>query len=316
MMPGRGTGWALALVAAWATAGHAQETGRVAAELAPREITVGDAAVATLHVFLPAGAATDLSLPDWSKGWGDAEVLASNPGVSRSAAGGSEVRLELRITAFKTGEIALPAIDLGCADPNPEWCRTPADLRLTVRSVLPATPAGESPPAPRPAQPPRPLAVPATFWWATVALALACAAAAIAVARRRPATAAGPAAPVQPPLPELLDALATLVALDPIAGAQRLSTAFRRYLGRVFRFPAVESSTSEIHRQLLGRALEPALVRRGVQLLRDCDQVKFARKPFGRDDLGQQVAIARELAAGVERHLAPPAPPAPLKVPA
>lgn len=163
---------------------------------------------------------------------------------------------------------------------------------------------------------PRPLAVPATFWWATVALALACAAAAIAVARRRPATAAGPAAPVQPPLPELLDALATLVALDPIAGAQRLSTAFRRYLGRVFRFPAVESSTSEIHRQLLGRALEPALVRRGVQLLRDCDQVKFARKPFGRDDLGQQVAIARELAAGVERHLAPPAPPAPLKVPA
>jgi hypothetical protein len=121
--------------------------------------------------------------------------------------------------------------------------------------------------------------------------------------RRRAAT-----RPVRevPPLEELEAALGGLAAGSPAeAGHAVLSLALRRYLGRSLAFHAAESTTSEIQRELAARRLDTALIKGAVHLLRDCDGVKFARRPASGEELLRRVAATRELAGAVEAHLHP-----------
>jgi hypothetical protein len=289
----------LALLA-WARLAGAQE---VEVDLAPRSITVGDPVTATLSVVVDgADANAEPRFPDWSKGWGEAEVLASTP-VERLAEG-SRFRFvqKLELTAFRPGSVPLPpvAVRVG-ADPERELA-TP-DLAIEVRSVLPA---GEASPAPRPAEPPRPLPRPVAALWTIGALAAAVLAAALLWRRRAVAAPLAVAAAV-PPFPELEAALAELAGDEPVAGHARLSAALRRYLGRTLGFPAVESTSREIERALAARSLEPSLVARAARLLREADQVKFARRATSADELARRGAAARAVAESVEAHLAPPA---------
>jgi hypothetical protein len=152
-----------------------------------------------------------------------------------------------------------------------------------------------------------PLATPASVWWLLAALlSFAVAAAALLAERERSRRRETSPQPAMPPLEELLAALSTLPgAAAPEPGHTALSLALRRYLGRALGFHAAESTTSEIGRQLAGRDLGRELARGTVQLLRDCDQVKFARRPASPAELAARVEAARGIALGIEDGLRP-----------
>lgn len=291
-------------LAVFLLAGAALTTGaraEVEVTLDPPAITVGDPATATLAVDLPGNAT--LTFPDWSRGWGDARVLEAGPVEATPAGGRTRYRQRITLTAFRIGKIELPPVAIRTEGGAGELT-TPKALALEVRSVLPADAAQSTP---MPPEPPRPLPRPRAALWTIGALALAIAAAAFAARRAGLVRAAAGEAPALPPLPELEAALAALAGVAPASGHARLSTALRRYFGRALGFHAVESTTREIERQLAARHLEATLVARSARLLRDADQVKFARRDATSDELERRRTEALALAGAVETHLRPPA---------
>lgn len=293
---------ALWLVAAAFGSGLRAESPGVAVTLDPPAITVGDPATATLTLEVEGGGPP--SFPDWSRGWGDAQVVEAGPIESAPAGARTRYLQKLKLTAFRTGKVELPPVAVRL-DGSAGELRTPAALALEVRSVLPADARQATP---MPPEPPRPLPAPAAALWTIGALAAAVLAAAW-LARRAGTAAAGAAEPpALPPLAELEAALAALRGEASTPGHARLSAALRRYLGRALGFHAVESTTREIERQLAARRLEAALVSRSTRLLREVDQVKFARREATADDLERRCGDALEVAGALERHLHPPAP--------
>ena len=289
-----------ALLFAGATLAPAARAG-VEVRLDPPAITVGDPSIATLAVELPNGAPP--AFPDWSRGWGDALVLEAGAVEATPAGGRTRYQQRLKLTAFRTGRIELPPVALR-ADGAGDALTTPPTLALEVRSVLPAEAAEATP---MPPEPPRPLPRPVAALWTIGALAAAVAAAAWLARRAGAAAGAAAVAPALPPFPELEAALAALGGEAPAPGHARLSAALRRYLGRALGFPAVESTTREIERQLAARRLDANLVARSARLLREADQVKFARREANAEELTRRRAEALALAGAVESHLHPPA---------
>lgn len=289
---------AIVAILAVARAAAGVEGPQVDVALDPPVLTVGDPVEATLEIVV-AGDGSDVLFPDWSKGWGDAEVLDAGE-VERTPIGeGARLRQRLRLTAFKPGKVALPPVAIRLDRDGSSRVSTPAGLELEVRSVLPED---EAEVAPMPPEPPRPLALPTAAYWTMGALVAAIVAAAL-VARRR----ARGAKPVRAlsPFEELVGALGALGDAAPEPGYERLSNALRRYLGRALDFPAVESSTREIERALAARRLDPALVQRAARLLRESDLVKFGRRAAARELLAQRAADARGIGEAVELHLRP-----------
>jgi hypothetical protein len=291
---------ALVLAAAPLLAGSA----RLEVDLAPRTATVGEPILVTLTLRLdgsPAGAGPNF--PEWTESWGDATVLEASPVARREEGGETLFVQKLRLAAFRPGRIALPLRQVRLDGPPATTLSTPADLALEIRSVL----SGDATKlAPKPPDPPRPLPVPHAFAWTATALAALAIGAAILLWRRPGAAARTRAATALPPLAELELALATLDGQPPVAAQAALSLGLRRYLGRSFEFPAVESTTSELARRLDRRGLERDLVKRCVRLLREADGVKFARQPTDAAAVARGRDEARTLALGVEQHLHPP----------
>ncbi|HXT52622.1 MAG TPA: hypothetical protein VN811_16400 [Thermoanaerobaculia bacterium] len=285
----------------------------VRARLAPTEITVGDRVRVELEVTLPPGEswgppAVDARL----RQWGGAEVLA----VQRPQAlpgPPARYRLDLLVTAFRPGKVTLPPIPVLVAplrqeDPSPPPLRlaTPP-LQLTVRSVLPA----EGQPTPQPPTPPQPVPIGQAFWWTSGGLALAClAAAGLLLWRRRGLVAVAPPAPPLPPMARFLNDLAALAKEPSVEQVHTgISMALRHLLAALLAFPAAERTTTEIDRELRGGRLESATRRRLLELLRRCDEVKFARRPATRLEAAERLASARQIGEDVGRELAPaPAP--------
>ncbi len=265
-----------------------------------RGLTVGDPVDATLTVQLPAGSDLTARFPDWSSGWGDAQVLSFSPVERRSSPGGVELVQKVRLAAFRTGKIELPAKSVVVDSAPPETLHTPSDLALEVASVLPAH---STKLAPKPAAPPRRQRVPKAFWWTVGSLLLAAAAAALAPRRLRPPEARP--APALDPLSELQRSLDQLAELEPVVAHARLSLALRHFLGRSFTMPAAESTTTELARRLDGHGLEREVVRETVRLLREVDPIKFARRSTTREELSVRVERARSIASDVDRHLRP-----------
>jgi len=186
--------------------------------------------------------------------------------------------------------------------PRPLVFTTPP-LELTVRSVLPA----QGQPTPQPPTPPQPLPVGAAFWWTAGGLALAClAAGALLFWRRRGLIAATPPAP---PLPPLALFQRTLAALAGETSPERLHTgislALRQLLAALIGFPAVESTTTEIDRTLRGGRLQTTTRRRLLDLLRRCDEVKFAKRAVSPEEARERLAAARTIGEDVEHELRP-----------
>ncbi len=270
--------------------------------LEPQTIAVGDPVVATLTLELDsADAAREATFPDWSKGWGEAEVLHASP--VEKASSGDRVQLvqRLRLTAFSPGTTALPPIEVRLSGEPELRILTPPNLALEVRSVIPAD---DKELKPAPPAPPRALTVPRSFWWTLAAGGALVLLAALLVWRNRP----GPdplAAPQLSPLAELERALGLLAAEPPAGAFAHLSQALRRYLGRRLGFRALESTTSEVQRRLAAQRFDPAFVQRIARLLRLADQIKFARRPAEQAEATARIAEARELAGTIESRLAP-----------
>lgn len=270
----------------------------VRVELDPAAITVGDPVTALVVVE---GTEAAPQIGPWSTSWGEAEIAESGP---VEPAGSGRWQQRLRLTAFRTGELTLPPPEVVADGVS----LTAEPITLTIRSVLPPD---EENPAPRPPAPPVPLPTPAAFWWLLAALtAFTLAGVALLAERERQRRREVRPRPAVPPLAELLAALAPLGGGESEAGHTALSLALRRYLGRRLDFPAAESSTSEISRWLATQRLGRDLARTTVQLLRDCDQVKFARRPATAAELASRLVLAREVAGEIETSLQPPAEPA------
>jgi hypothetical protein len=291
------------------------------AAVAPAEVTVGDRVRVTLEVTLPAGErwGPPAIAPDL-RHWGEAELLARGRPVALPEAHPGDpprYRMELLLTAFRTGKVDLPPMPVAVAPlrqeepsppPPPLVFNTPP-LSFTVRSVLPAQ--GEA--TPKPPTPPQPLPLGAAFWWTSGGLALACAlAATLLLWRRRGLVAERPAAPALPPLALFLRELAALAGEpSPERVHVGLSLALRHLLASLLGFPAAERTTSEIDRELRRGPLTVPTRRRLLELLRLCDAVKFARHPATVAEARQRLLTAREVSEEVQRELVPEAPAAP-----
>lgn len=326
----RGGGLAPTLLLLLAGAGLAQEpapadeagpalgAARLKVELAPREITVGDRVAATLTlVWMREAPVAEPRFPTWQESWGPAEVLETGDVEGFVDQSGRRIyRQSVTLTAFRTGAVDLPpvtvavplegeTVEVASEDPG----------GFEVRSVLPDEPAdGEEaePLEPRAAAPPVALAPDNRFWIAAGVLAALTALMAWLVARRlalTPGALAAPARPRPAPLAELEERLRRV---DPAAGAEpahtALSLALRDFLGRSLGFQALESTTSEVHRRLQRTPVPAAVAQQLVRLLRDCDQVKFARLDVPPARTEDRLVRARGLARDVDAGLRPPEP--------
>lgn len=307
--PGRKVGGRLVLagLVAWAAPAAAAGAASLDATLEPPTATVGDRVEARLVLATgPGELAGEPRFPAWGERWGAAEVVEAGPVErSRSGAGTIEHSQHLVLTAFRTGDLELPPRRVAVPGPDGTtelW--TPAELTLRVASVLPDGEEAESV-EPQPPAPPRALPLGAAFWWTLAALSLlAVGAVTLAVRRHRPA--AGSRGRRPGPAEELAEALRSAGREPaPDEGHVLLSLALRRYLGRTLGFPAPESTTSEVRRELRRRRVPAAVEARTDELLRACDRVKFACEPVARQTLEARLEAAREVAGALEAHLAP-----------
>lgn len=286
----------------------AQPAPRVTVTLNPQQPTVGDRVEAVLTLTVPtADLAAEPRFPVWSGKWGEAEVLLEGPGQKISEEGGvATYQQRIVLAAFRPGKVPLPATNVAIPQKNRTLqAATPAGLGLDVRSVLPAD---EKQQVPRPPAPPRQLPIGERFWWTLAASLALCLLAGWLLWRRRKTAAEGPGAvPVLAPFEELSGELDRLLSAEPspVLLHTRLSMALRRYLGRVLPFPAVESTTSEVMRQLQSRRMPGPLVRQTVELLRACDMVKFARQEVGDARTRERLDAARQLGRDYETLFAP-----------
>jgi hypothetical protein len=275
-------------------------------QLAPTGPTVGDRVQATITVRVAAsGLAGEPRFPAWGKAWGEAEIVEQGDPAKVSEQDGFAVwQQRLTLAAFRPGQVPLPPTAIAIPrQAGTVQVRTPRDLAIAVRSVIPRS---EKEPQPKPPAPLRPLPVGERFWWTLAALLAATLAVAWLLLRRRRAVAGAAEVPALPPFEELAAELDRLLAEPSMVSLHtRLSFALRRYLGRRLPFPAVESTTSEIQRQLLSRRLPGPLARQTVELLRACDLVKFARQEVGEGQARQRAEAARRIAGEFESHLAP-----------
>jgi hypothetical protein len=279
----------------------------VTVHLAPNEPTVGDHVQATISLRVRAAELADEPrFPGWRRAWGEAEIVEAGPAVKVAEKEGIALyEQRLVLAAFQTGTVSLPPQDIVLPlKAGTVRTPTPAGLALAVRSVIPRD---AKDPKPKPPAPPRALPVGERFWWTLAVLSAACLLAAWPLVRRRAAVAsAAREAALLPPFEELAAELDRLRGETSMLALHTcLSLALRRYLGRRLPFPAVESTTSEIQRQLLARRLPGPLVRQAIELLRACDLVKFARQDVGEPRARERVAEALRTARELESYLVP-----------
>jgi hypothetical protein len=311
---------------------------RVTVALSPSELTVGDRVDAVLTVSAPEKElAGPPRFPDWETHWGSAEILEVGPPETLVPRGGvASFRQKLVLAAFRPGEVPLPPqeVEVPLAT-GPVRVATAPELSFEISPVLPpreqeegrgddrsqnAVPGtvpgtvpeatvdnGEGPELElRPEDPLRTLPLTRAFWVAAGALGAVCLALVLLLWRQ-----VGP--PV--PRPEKLTArdrlerdLAAVPKAASLAEAHALlSRALRRYLGRQLGFPAPESTTTQIRRELTAHRLPAAAHRGAAEILAACDLVKFARRPSTRGVLDRRVEIVRRVGRELETHpLQPP----------
>ncbi len=292
------------LVAAGASA-HAAPAETVPARLAvtlepTAGVTVGDRVTAELVLTWDGRApAAEPRFPTWGESWGPAEIVTVGEVASMADVDGRRTyRQTVVLTAFRSGTIELPAVVV--AVPRSEQTvkvRSDAGTVFEVVSVL-----DEGAVEARPMATPRALPAGRRFPLTAALLAAACLLAALVLGRRLAAEGRDETAtPAAGPLAELLGRLA---GLDPGAGSEPvhtgLSLALRHFLGRTLGIHARESTTREIDDRLGATAVPPALARRAVSLLGDCDQAKFARREVAGAVAGERLATAGELAREID----------------
>ncbi|MEM1205255.1 MAG: hypothetical protein AAGN66_18650 [Acidobacteriota bacterium] len=314
-------------------------------DLTPAEVTVGGRVEAEITLVWMGEAPVEAPrFPTWQDTWGGAEVVdASAVSDFVDQSGRYVYRQTIVLTAFEAGEVTVPAatVALPLQDRTVDVRSEPASF--SVRSLLPPEPEEvpvDADPVPPDAAAPgagdegdaltlRPAAAAVdlesgqrrfliTLAALTLALAVQLALLLRKLGRNALVSGIDGAAPavvdpltLLPPLEELL---ARLDRIDPDrdgGGGEPahtgLSYALRTYLGRSFGFQARESTTSEIQRRLHRSPVDPTTAHGVVALLRNCDQVKFAKAPAPPSTTAQRLDTARELARGIQASLEPSA---------
>ncbi len=274
--------------------------------ISPPRLTVGDRAFVIFDLKPNGPLTSEPRFPDWRESWGEAEVLAVGA-VERTEDGGApRFRQTVEIAAYHTGRVALPPVEIAVPlRGGTVQVSSPKGLALDIGSVLPSDP-NDPARVPKPPQAALPLPWGERFWWTAGTMAAAVLLLGFLLIRRE-RNAAAPTIETAPPLgrfEELERAIAATVAdLSPEQAHVGLSTALRRYLGRALEFPALEETTSEIHRQLVSRRTPTPATRGAIDALRACDGVKFARRPATRERVEQLAAAALAVATSIERQL-------------
>jgi hypothetical protein len=190
---------------------------------------------------------------------------------------------------------------------------------IEVRSSI----QNETNPQPAPNDPPLPVRIPdARPLWAAAATALVLIGVAIGWAWRRRELALRPLPPPPPPRPphevalERLERLAAdglLESGEHVLFHTELSEIVREFIGNLFRFPALESTTAEIRHELTRRHADVGdRAEAFVAILSDTDFVKFARyapdAQFSRSCLAAAQALVEEFVPAADDSDAVPAP--------
>lgn len=272
-----------------------------------KEAAIGDRLNASLILTLMVPAGGPPRFPVWERHWGDAEILTVEEPVDQ---GDGVWTQQLELTVFEVGLATLPAVEIELPASGTTTTIASAPVVVAIRSVLPP---GEQQAEPQAPEPVRSLPAGERFWWTVALLGLAgCALTGLALRT---------AQLIKKTLAAL--ALSPIDALSKALGGLRrehdterlftgLSLELRRYLGRSIGFPAAEGTTTQIQRQLRAQQLPPELIRETLGLLREVDQIKFARGDADPQRAGQRLDDTAALARNVEAWLTP-AEPAPVE---
>ena len=245
--------------------------------------------------------------------WGELQVGVEkeSPWVvvdgPREIAGARPPVWELVLAPMTVGELNLPTFEAAVrtVDGEVEGIGAPETPTVNVVSVLPA----EEDVQPEPLR--DPLGVSGFPWEWALPLAMPILGAAVALlwwGRRRRAQAGVAGGLVVAPFAELialLDRLEGRIGREPGASiCDRLAGGLRRYLERVSSEPAGEMTTFEL--RLLARKQKwPDDVQRGIQAVMNvADRVRFGRFAVDDGELRRAIEIGRNLAQGLENHMA------------
>ncbi len=290
---------------------HAQGGDRVGMSLeAPEgEFTVGDVIPLALEATYPSG--FEVILPRLPRSWGAFEVRSQSPAVVEERDdGSSSIRQTIEVVPFAPGEHSTPELLVTVREPLGEMTDIAAPMAtVTVASVLrddDLEPRDIRPQAEAPFPPPwRVLADQRRHWpWFVVSLALLAAAAAAAyyfLARRKAADEGVPFVDPRSPYEKAMNELDEIESMGLLSQGRvmahyvRVSDCIREYLDAGFGLPAIDLTTGEIRGGLRYTGMQPEPSRRTVELLEDCDLVKFAKYAPAASEAGVLVDRARRI---------------------
>lgn len=299
----------VAAALAVAAPGFSQEPSadpRVSVTLSTDKARVGDLVDVRLLVEIPASAATKLEFPNWQKHWGAAEIRSVSVIDEQTVQGSTRYSQTVTVTSFRPGEVILPPATMTISEGA---SRTEIEVKPSPFQIVSVLPADAENLKPKPPTAPELLPVGREFLWTATGLAiLALALLGILFVRSR-GTVGGDLRSVRDPWAAFEQAVARLAdERDAERVFTILSLELRRYLGRSLKFPAAESTTSQLRRRLAGKNLPISMTSALVKLLAEADGIKFARENPGSDRAHACLDEVHRVAKSVHLHTsAPPA---------
>ena len=298
----------LLLTGAWSSPASAASDVEVRFTADKQEITLGEPARLSLEVVHPAG--YQVIFPKLPRAWGDFEVRSQSRTQINSSGQGEETTSQVvEVTLFALGTFETPELPITFRDSvGLVGDRLAPTVSLTVVSVLSE---GDTELRDIRAQAELPI-LPAWITGVMVALGALLAAGVIyPILRRRSSQTPVPVpiGQVRSPFEIAMDELERIERLD-LPGRQiykehssLISDCLRRYLEAAYEAPLLERTTDEIRLALRKIAINPSLSSETIELLGECDLVKFAKFGPGAEAAREYTTRARKLV-----QLARPAP--------
>ncbi|HBF32990.1 TPA: hypothetical protein DDW35_00365 [Candidatus Sumerlaeota bacterium] len=287
--------------------------------LTPAEIFPGEPIQARLTVRHLAEVRVYPFLPP--KKMGEFELLGTSksPETKTTKDGQKEDVFTFKITCFEVGDHTIPPLEISYSTASDKSTTLPsiktAGQHVTIKSAVEALKQKNAQPGAtpvsdesllRPVPPPMEMALDKRPIIIGLSIALAVVLLAILAyfLFKRFKNRLRPAAPPPPPLPpdeEALTALSNLEREEACAPATvkefytTLSEITRRYLGRRYRFDALEMTTEELLREARSIGWDAPLLRTLAEAAAESDSVKFAKMEPGQSSRHAALERARQL---------------------